>query len=47
VTTFFPSRGHYATDVHSLKSYAPAALTPERIDELVDTLVRASVLPNR
>ena len=34
-----------ATDVDSLKSYSPADLTLERIDELVDALVRADVLP--
>jgi FMN phosphatase YigB (HAD superfamily) len=47
VTTVFLRQGHYATDVDSLKSYSPADLTLERIDELVDALVRANVLPNR
>jgi FMN phosphatase YigB (HAD superfamily) len=45
VTTVFIRQGHYATDVDSLKSYSPADLTLERIDELVDALVRADVLP--
>ena len=47
VTTVFLRQGHYATDVESLKAYSPADLTLERIDELVDALVRANVLPNR
>ena len=47
VTTVFLRQGHYATDVDSLKSYSPADLTLERIDELVDALVGAHVLPNR
>jgi FMN phosphatase YigB (HAD superfamily) len=47
VTTVFLRQGHYATDVDSLKSYSPADLTLERIDELVDALVRANVLPTR
>src|SRR5438034_2723009 len=47
VTTVFLRQGHYATDVDSLKSYSPADLTLERIDELVDTLVRANMLPKR
>jgi FMN phosphatase YigB (HAD superfamily) len=46
-TTVFLRQGHYATDVDSLKSYLPADLTLERIDELVDALVRADVLPDR
>ena len=45
VTTVFLRQGHYATDVDSLKSYLPADVNLERIDELVDALVRAKVLP--
>jgi FMN phosphatase YigB (HAD superfamily) len=47
VTTVFLRQGHYATDVDSLKDYAPADLTLERIDELVDALARADVVPDR
>jgi hypothetical protein len=47
VTTVFLRQGHYATDVESVKAYSPADLTLERIDELVDALIRADVLPNR
>jgi FMN phosphatase YigB (HAD superfamily) len=47
VTTVFLRQGHYATDVDSLKNYSPADLTLERIDELVDALIRANILPNR
>jgi FMN phosphatase YigB (HAD superfamily) len=47
ITTVFLKQGHYATDVESLKGYAPADVTLESIDELVDTLVRADVLPAR
>jgi len=47
VTTDFLKQGHYATDVESLKAYAPADLTLERIDELVDTLVRADAIRMR
>jgi FMN phosphatase YigB (HAD superfamily) len=47
VTTVFLKQGHYATDVESLKAYAPADLTLERIDDLVDTLVRADALRMR
>jgi FMN phosphatase YigB (HAD superfamily) len=47
VTTVFLKQGHYATDVESLKAYAPPDLALERIDELVDALVRADVLPDR
>jgi FMN phosphatase YigB (HAD superfamily) len=39
VTTVFLRQGHYATDVESVKTYAAADLTLERIDELVDALV--------
>jgi len=41
VTTVFIRQGHYATDLDSLKSYSPADLTFDHIDELVDALVRA------
>jgi FMN phosphatase YigB (HAD superfamily) len=47
VTTVFLKQGHYATDVESLKVYAPPDLALERIDELVAALVRADVLPDR
>jgi FMN phosphatase YigB (HAD superfamily) len=47
VTTVFLKQGHYATDVESLKAYAPADLTLERIDELVDMLVPADALRMR
>jgi FMN phosphatase YigB (HAD superfamily) len=47
VTTVFVRQGHYATDVESLKPYSSADLTLEGIDELVDALLRANVLPNR
>ena len=47
VTTVFLRQGHYATDVESVQAYSPADLTLERIDELVDVLIRADVLPNR
>jgi hypothetical protein len=45
-TTVFLRQGHYATNVESLKSYSHADITLERIDGLVDALVRATVLPN-
>jgi FMN phosphatase YigB (HAD superfamily) len=47
VTTVFLRQGHYATDVESVKAYSPADLTLERIDELIDALIRADVLPSR
>jgi FMN phosphatase YigB (HAD superfamily) len=47
VTTVFLKQGHYATDVESLKAYAPPDLALERIDELVDALVRADALGMR
>ena len=47
VTTVFLRQGHYATDVEAVKAYSPADLTLERIDELVDALIGADVLPNR
>jgi FMN phosphatase YigB (HAD superfamily) len=47
VTTVLLKQGHYATDVESLKAYTLPDLALERIDELVDALVRANVLPDR
>jgi FMN phosphatase YigB (HAD superfamily) len=47
VTTVFLRQGHYATTLDSLEAYSPADLALDRIDELVDTLVRADVLPDR
>ena len=47
VTTVFLKQGHYATDVESLEVYALPDLALDRIDELVDALVRADVLPDR
>jgi FMN phosphatase YigB (HAD superfamily) len=47
VTTVFLRQGHYATDVEAVEAYSPADLTLEHIDELVDALLRADVLPNR
>jgi FMN phosphatase YigB (HAD superfamily) len=44
VTTVFLKQGRYATDVESLKPYAPADLTLDYIDGLVDMLVRADAL---
>jgi FMN phosphatase YigB (HAD superfamily) len=47
VTTVFLKQGHYATDVESLNAYTLPDLALGRIDELVDALVRANVLPDR
>ena len=47
VTTVFLRQGHYATDVEVLKNYSPADLALDRIDQLVDALVGADVIPAR
>jgi hypothetical protein len=47
VTTVFLRQRHYATDVEAVKAYSPTDLTLELIDELVDALIPADVLPNR
>jgi len=36
LTTVFPRQGHYALDSRNLSAYPPAALTVERIGDLVN-----------
>src|SRR5262249_2433597 len=36
VTTVFPKQGHYAHDAETLRSYAPADITVERIGDLLN-----------
>ena len=48
LTTVFPRQGHYAFDAKNIAAYPPAALTIERIGELVHYDLAALLsLPSR